>query len=446
MLARVPDLGVRHLAADETLDGVDRLGGIRDGLALGDLADESFAVLREAHDRGRRTGTLAVRDDLGRANLDDGDARICRAEIDAENLTQLAPPRSSLYVRIGPRRGDFHAGRPQKPVVEQVPLLENLEDRARRGGVRLLAHDGLMNVRVERDVPRRHLLDPVLAERVGQLPRDHVDARVELFSGGVRTMGDGALEVVDDAEDVGEHLGEREPEVLCLLLLGSALHVFEVRGLPKQGLANAARLLFGAERAFVLARDLILEERETRVRPGRFRGHGLGHGDVYGYEARRFALAMPFLDGLDGALGLAESTSDVVAAVSLEEDDVLFLVPRLLRTAQAAPSVRRRLTYRESSSTSGTTRAYSIRRGPITPRAPSTRSPQRYGAETTALPVSSVKGLSEPMTTASRSDATQSVRRLTSRAFSSKARNMRRRASRSLRNSGFSSSDSVPSM
>ena len=98
VLARVLDLGVRHLAADEPLHGVDRLRRVRDRLSLGDLADEPLAVLREADDRGRRPRPLAIRDDLRRTDLDDGHARVRRPEIDAENLTQVAPPRSSLRV------------------------------------------------------------------------------------------------------------------------------------------------------------------------------------------------------------------------------------------------------------------------------------------------------------------------------------------------------------
>src|SRR5512143_41651 len=72
-----------------------------------------------------------------------------------------------LVVRApgGPWRRDLHPRGPEKPVVEKVPLLENLEHRARRSGFRLLAHDGLVNVRVEREAQGRNLRDAVLLER-----------------------------------------------------------------------------------------------------------------------------------------------------------------------------------------------------------------------------------------------------------------------------------------
>src|SRR5450830_1609174 len=255
-------------------------------------------------------------------------------------------PTWRLLARVpgSPGRRDLHARGPQEPVVEKVPFLEYLEHRARRDGFRLLAHDGLVNVRVERKVRGRHLHDAVLLERVGQLPRDHVDARVEFVSRGVGAMGERALEIVDDAQDVGERLGEREPEILGLVFLGPALQVVEIRRLPEQRLANAARVLLGTKRAFALLRDLILEDGQAGVRHGRLRRCGLGLGGRDGDRTRAFALAVLLLDGLDGALGLGERAGDVAAALALEENDVFVLAPRLLRAAHAAPSVSRRLT------------------------------------------------------------------------------------------------------
>jgi hypothetical protein len=47
------------------LDGTDRAVRVRHGLALGKLADEALAVLREADDRRRDAAAFRVRDDVG---------------------------------------------------------------------------------------------------------------------------------------------------------------------------------------------------------------------------------------------------------------------------------------------------------------------------------------------------------------------------------------------
>jgi hypothetical protein len=83
---------VGELAADEALDrghGVLRVG---DGLALGGLPHQHLAVLGEGNDRRRGPITLAVLDDLGLAALHDRDARIGRAEIDANHFTHYENP------------------------------------------------------------------------------------------------------------------------------------------------------------------------------------------------------------------------------------------------------------------------------------------------------------------------------------------------------------------
>ena len=80
-LARALGLRLFELATDETLDGVDGVGGVGDGLSLGDLADESLALVREADDRGSGTTALFVRHDLNRARFEYGHATVCRPQI-----------------------------------------------------------------------------------------------------------------------------------------------------------------------------------------------------------------------------------------------------------------------------------------------------------------------------------------------------------------------------
>ena len=49
-------------------------------------APEPLAALREGHDRGRRASALGVLDHRGLAALENGHARVGRAEIDADRL------------------------------------------------------------------------------------------------------------------------------------------------------------------------------------------------------------------------------------------------------------------------------------------------------------------------------------------------------------------------
>ena len=78
------DFGVT--ASHEPLDRVDRVLGVRDGLPLGGLADEDVALVGECDDAGRRGVTFLVGDDLDFAPFHDRDARVGRAEVDADDL------------------------------------------------------------------------------------------------------------------------------------------------------------------------------------------------------------------------------------------------------------------------------------------------------------------------------------------------------------------------
>ena len=78
------------LTAHEALDGEDGVLGVRFTLALGGHADEAVAVLGERDDGGGRTAALGVRDHGRLAALEDGHARVRRAEVDADDLTHTA--------------------------------------------------------------------------------------------------------------------------------------------------------------------------------------------------------------------------------------------------------------------------------------------------------------------------------------------------------------------
>ncbi len=73
-------------AADEALDREERVFRIGDRLALGRLADQPLAVVGEGDDGRRRALPLGVLDDLGVLAVHDRDARVGRAEVDADDF------------------------------------------------------------------------------------------------------------------------------------------------------------------------------------------------------------------------------------------------------------------------------------------------------------------------------------------------------------------------
>ena len=79
-------LDLRLLAAHEALDREDRVLGVGHSLPLGRRAHEALAAIRERDHRGGGTRALGVLDHGGLAALEDGHARVGRAQIDADRL------------------------------------------------------------------------------------------------------------------------------------------------------------------------------------------------------------------------------------------------------------------------------------------------------------------------------------------------------------------------
>ena len=86
---RALDLGVVEPTAHEALDRIDRVAGIGDGLALGQLADEALAGLGERDDRRDRPAAFGGRDDGRLAALHDGHDGVRGAEVDADDLAHV---------------------------------------------------------------------------------------------------------------------------------------------------------------------------------------------------------------------------------------------------------------------------------------------------------------------------------------------------------------------
>src|SRR4051794_232200 len=94
-------LDLALLAAHEALDREDGVRRVGDGLALRDGADEALAALREGHHRRGGPPALGVLDDGRLAALEDGHARIRRAEVDANGLGHMSssPSASSICAK-----------------------------------------------------------------------------------------------------------------------------------------------------------------------------------------------------------------------------------------------------------------------------------------------------------------------------------------------------------
>src|SRR5690606_25892180 len=83
------------------IEGVVRVG---DGLTLGGLADEDFAVVGVGDDRRSGTTTLGVLDHLDVAVFQDGDAGVGGPPVDTDDVAQVTF--SELVVAAPGRRGD----------------------------------------------------------------------------------------------------------------------------------------------------------------------------------------------------------------------------------------------------------------------------------------------------------------------------------------------------
>lgn len=79
------DFRIFESPTNQTLGGVEGVGGIGDGLTFGRHADQPLAVLGKGDDRRRRSGTLGIFNDLCLFALHDGHAGIGGAEIDADD-------------------------------------------------------------------------------------------------------------------------------------------------------------------------------------------------------------------------------------------------------------------------------------------------------------------------------------------------------------------------
>ena len=84
------DLRVGEAPAHEALDRVDRVLGVRDRLALRDLADKALSALRERDDRRRDPSAFRVRDDRRLATFHVGHRRVRCSEVNADDFCHFS--------------------------------------------------------------------------------------------------------------------------------------------------------------------------------------------------------------------------------------------------------------------------------------------------------------------------------------------------------------------
>ncbi len=94
--------GNRPVGAHVTLDRPDRPVHVRDGLALGDLADQDLSVLGERHDGRRRARSLGVRDNLRLATRQDGDDGVGGAQVNSDRACHVNSSVIELLLRAEP--------------------------------------------------------------------------------------------------------------------------------------------------------------------------------------------------------------------------------------------------------------------------------------------------------------------------------------------------------
>src|SRR5688500_9963141 len=98
-LAHFLDLRGVEFAADQTLYGIKRVRRVRNGLALCDLADEAFILIRKTDHGGGRAAAFFVGYDLHRSAFKHGYTAVGCAQVDSNYFAHVAS--SSAIERKG---------------------------------------------------------------------------------------------------------------------------------------------------------------------------------------------------------------------------------------------------------------------------------------------------------------------------------------------------------
>lgn len=95
---------VAELSTNQTLEGKDCVLRVHNCLSFGRQANKTLAMFGERDDRGCCPCSFRVLDDAGSLALHDGDARVGRAQVNADNRTykivNIARKKSDTYVYL----------------------------------------------------------------------------------------------------------------------------------------------------------------------------------------------------------------------------------------------------------------------------------------------------------------------------------------------------------
>ena len=159
-----------ELAADKSLDRIDSIRRVGDGLALGDLPDQPLALVGEADDAGRRAAAFFVRDDLHRAAFQNGDAAVGRSQIDSDYFSHKE---KGLAVFVC---GDFDHCRSKQAIADAITTSEFFNHCVRFVFIGRFSHDCFVHVRIEALADRGDRFDTEGFQDVRKLLADQLNA------------------------------------------------------------------------------------------------------------------------------------------------------------------------------------------------------------------------------------------------------------------------------
>ena len=81
-------------STDQTLDSVESVGGVGDGLASSSHTYKTLTIVGKRHNGWGRAGTFSVLNDTRGFSFHDGNARVGSTEIDTNNIAGIGSTRS----------------------------------------------------------------------------------------------------------------------------------------------------------------------------------------------------------------------------------------------------------------------------------------------------------------------------------------------------------------
>ena len=112
-----------------------------------------------------------------------------------------------------------------------------------RAPAHFLVRDGLVQVRIEVGAERLDGRDAALLQKFRELALDQFEAGLERLRLRRRRRGERAIEVVDDRQQVAEHVGRRPFDHVLAIALDALAEVVELGGLAEQAIVQIVAFL-----------------------------------------------------------------------------------------------------------------------------------------------------------------------------------------------------------